>query len=106
MKKKIIFLLFLIGTFLFASNLGDYKIPSFITDKFSEKESAISESKSDAAIEVKNESEGTKLFSADIEQGIIGINSLDEVDDAYDNVFHLKIDELPQADENAYLEYD
>ncbi|MFD2940274.1 SpvB/TcaC N-terminal domain-containing protein [Flavobacterium notoginsengisoli] len=106
MKKKIIFLLFLIGTFLFASNLGDYKIPSFITDKFSEKESAISESKSDAAIEVKNESEGTKLFSADIEQGIIGINSLDEVDDAYDNVFHLKIDELPQADENVYLEYD
>lgn len=106
MKKKIIFLLFLIGTFLFASNLGDYKIPSFITDRFSEKESAISESKSDAAIEVKNESEGTKLFSADIEQGIIGINSLDEVDDAYDNVFHLKIDELPQADENAYLEYD
>ncbi|MFH6991107.1 SpvB/TcaC N-terminal domain-containing protein [Flavobacterium sp. FlaQc-48] len=104
MKNKIILLLFLIGTFLFAANFGDYKIPSFFTADSSGKEPAVSNS--DLNVVLKEENKSTKLFSADIQQGIIGVNNPDDVDDAYDNVFHLKIDELPQGNENAYLEYE
>ncbi|WP_281235089.1 SpvB/TcaC N-terminal domain-containing protein [Flavobacterium gelatinilyticum] len=104
MKNKIIFLLFLIGTFLFAANFGEYKIPSFFSENDSEEKQAVIES--DSAAVFKNEEKTAKLFTADIKEGIIGTSHADEVDDAYDNVFHLKVDELPQTGENAYLEYE
>ncbi|MDR2223117.1 MAG: hypothetical protein LBE34_10315, partial [Flavobacteriaceae bacterium] len=48
----------------------------------------------------------SKTYRADIHQGIIGISTASEQEDAYDNVFHIRLDALPQANESAYLEYD
>jgi RHS repeat-associated protein len=104
MKDKIILLVFLIGTFLFAANFGPYKIASLFTETAFEKELAVS--KTDSIAIAKNETKNTKSFSADIPEGIIGVVSTEDVDDAYDNVFHLKVDVLPSNEESAYLEYD
>ncbi len=104
MKDKIILLVFLIGTFLFAANFGPYKIASLFTETTSEKKLAVS--KTDSTAIAKNETKNTKIFSADIAEGIIGVADASDVDDAYDNVFHLKVDALPENGENAYLEYD
>nr|WP_315242710.1 SpvB/TcaC N-terminal domain-containing protein [uncultured Flavobacterium sp.] len=104
MKNKIIILVFLIGTFLFAANFGPYKIASLFTESTSEKESDVAET--DLISIVKNETKNTKSFSADIREGIIGVADASDVDDAYDNVFHLKVDALPENGESAYLEYE
>jgi RHS repeat-associated protein len=104
MKNKIIILVFLIGSFLFADNFGGYNFHSLFSQNTSEKETVLS--KTDLTGIIKNETKNTKSFSADIPEGIIGIADTSDVDDAYDNVFHLKIDELPSNQENAYLEYD
>ena len=104
MKNKIIILVFLIGTFLFAANFGPYKIASLFTESISEKELAVS--KTDSIAIAKNETKSTKSFSADIAEGIIGVADDSEIDEAYDNVFHLKVDVLPSNAENAYLEYE
>ncbi|MNX38290.1 hypothetical protein D3C86_686270 [compost metagenome] len=106
MKNKIIILVFLIGSFLFAANFGPYKIAAFFTENNSEKELAISEKEADSIAVLTKENENTKSFSADIVEGIIGVKSESDVDDAYDNVFHLKVDALPSDNENAYLEYE
>jgi RHS repeat-associated protein len=104
MKDKIILLVFLIGTFLFAANFGPYKIASLFTETTSEKEPAVF--KADSIAILKDETKNTKSFSADISEGIIGVADAADVDDAYDNVFHLKVDVLPSNEESAYLEYD
>ncbi|MDA6070180.1 hypothetical protein NJT12_11180 [Flavobacterium sp. AC] len=104
MKNKIIILVFLIGSFLFAANFGPYKIVSLFTQTTPEKELTVS--KSDSITVLKNENKNTKSFSADISEGIIGVMDESDVDDAYDNVFHLKVDVLPSNDESAYLEYE
>ena len=102
MKNKFLLLLFLIGPFLFAGHFGLYKIPFFRSSHVSE-EAPLSGSRS----EVVSKKEGSaKLFSADIPLGVVGIVKADEVDAAYDNVFHITIDQLPGAHENAYLEYE
>ena len=104
MKNKIIILVFLIGSFLFAANFGPYKIASLFTQNTAAKEAAVS--KIDSAAVLKNESKSTKSFAADIAEGTIGVRNAEEIDDAYDNVFHLKINELPSDQESAYLEYE
>ncbi|PBJ11905.1 T6SS effector amidase Tae4 family protein [Flavobacterium sp. ACN6] len=104
MKNKIILLVFLIGTFLFAANFGEYKMSSLFSENTSTEE--VLTSKSDSTVIIKNDNKSTKLFTADIKEGNIGVNTTEEVDDAYDNVFHLKVDELPENNENAYLEYE
>ncbi|WP_433831152.1 SpvB/TcaC N-terminal domain-containing protein [Flavobacterium anhuiense] len=104
MKNKTILLLFLIGTFLFAANFSEYRLPSFFNENKEETETA--DAKIGQLSDEDPESKTTKLFTADIREGIIGVESADDTDDAYDNVFHLKIDELPTADENVYLEYE
>ncbi len=104
MKNKIIILVFLIGSFLFAANLGPYKIASFFTKNASEKKSAVS--KTDSIAILKTENKTVKSFSADITEGIIGVADASDVDDAYDNVFHLKVDALPANGESVYLEYE
>ena len=48
MKDKIIILVFLIGTFLFAANFGPYKIASLFTETTSEKKLAASKTDSTA----------------------------------------------------------
>lgn len=105
MKNKIIILVFLIGSFLFAANFGPYKIVSLFTEG-NDDELIIEKAKADSIAILKNETKNTKSFSADIAEGIIGIKDESDVDDAYDNVFHLKVDALPSQEENAYLEYD
>lgn len=104
MKNKSILLLLFIGAFLFAANFGGYKIVSFFSENTSKEE--VPNVKSDSLSIFKSESETTRLFKADIPEGIIGTVHAEETDDAYDNVFHLKIDALPKASENAYLEYE
>ncbi|SHL42830.1 SpvB/TcaC N-terminal domain-containing protein [Flavobacterium chilense] len=104
MKNKIIILVFLIGSFLFAANFGGYNFHSLFSQNTSEKETVLS--KTDSIGIIKNEIKNTKSFSADIAEGIIGVADASDVDDAYDNVFHLKVDELPLSTESAYLEYD
>jgi RHS repeat-associated protein len=104
MKKKIIILVFLIGSFLFAANFGPYKIASLFAQNNSEKESIVSVI--DSAAVLHKENKNTKSFPADITEGIIGVKDESDVDDAYDNVFHLKVDALPSQNENAYLEYE
>lgn len=106
MKNKIIILVFLIGSFLFAANFGPYKIVSLFTQGSTEDELIIEKAKADSIAILKNETKNTKSFSADIAEGIIGIKDESDVDDAYDNVFHLKVDALPSQEENAYLEYE
>lgn len=106
MKNKIIILVFLIGSFLFAANFGPYKIASLFTQGNTENELVIENAKADSIAILKNENKNTKSFSADIAEGIIGIKDESDVDDAYDNVFHLKVDALPSQEENAYLEYE
>ncbi|MFQ6602988.1 SpvB/TcaC N-terminal domain-containing protein [Flavobacterium sp. C3NV] len=106
MKNKIIILVFLIGSFLFAANFGPYKIASLFTQGNTENELVIENAKADSIAVLKNETKNTKSFSADIAEGIIGIKDESDVDDAYDNVFHLKVDALPSQEENAYLEYE
>ncbi|HEY1193218.1 SpvB/TcaC N-terminal domain-containing protein [Flavobacterium sp.] len=103
MKNRIIILVFLIGAFLFAANIGEYKITTLFSENNPEvKTVAIA----DSTVVFKNENKTTKLFTADIKEGTIGVKDADDIDDAYDNVFHLKIDELPVENENAYLEYE
>jgi RHS repeat-associated protein len=104
MKNKIIILLFLVGSLLFAANFGPYKIAYLFAENTPEKELAVS--KKDSIAIAKNETKNTKSFSADIAEGIIGAADASDVDDAYDNVFHLKVDALPENGENAYLEYE
>ncbi|MEO8535840.1 MAG: hypothetical protein ABI441_18935, partial [Flavobacterium sp.] len=104
MKNKIIILVFLIGSFLFAANFGEYNFRTLFSKNTSEKETVLS--KTDSTGIIKNEIKNTKSFSADIAEGIIGVADASDMDDAYDNVFHLKIDALPVNEENAYLEYD
>ncbi|SNR84406.1 RHS repeat-associated core domain-containing protein [Flavobacterium sp. ov086] len=104
MKNKIIILVFLIGSFLFAANFGPYKIASLFTQTTSEKETVIS--KTDSIGIYNSENKNTKSFSADIAEGIIGTKDEFDIDDAYDNVFHLKVDVLPSNEEHAYLEYE
>lgn len=103
MKNRIIILVFLIGAFLFAANIGEYKIASLFSANTPEEQTV---SISDSTAVVKSENKTTKAFTADIEEGSIGVNNTEDIDDAYDNVFHLKIDELPTGNENAYLEYE
>ncbi|MGO4770913.1 SpvB/TcaC N-terminal domain-containing protein [Flavobacterium sp. W22_SRS_FK3] len=104
MKNKIIILVFLIGTFLFAANFGPYKIAYLFAESTSEKQSDVVAT--DSISIVKNETKNTKSFSADIAEGIIGVADASDVDDAYDNVFHLTVDALPDNGESAYLEYE
>ena len=104
MKNKIIILVFLIGSFLFAANFGPYKIVSFFNESSADNEKVIT--KADSITVLKNENRNTKSFSADIPEGIIGARDESDIDDAYDNVFHLKVDVLPSDQENAYLEYE
>ena len=104
MKNKIIIFVFLAGAFLFATNFESYKISSLFNQSTPEKESAVS--KIDSMANLKNETKNTKSFSADIAEGIIGVSDASNMDDAYDNVFHFKIDVLPENEENAYLEYE
>ncbi|MWB95447.1 hypothetical protein GON26_13840 [Flavobacterium sp. GA093] len=106
MKNRIIILVFLIGSFLFAANFGPYKITSLFTHNGTENELVIEKAKTDSIAILKNEIKNTKSFSADIAEGIIGVADASDLDDAYDNVFHLKIDALPENGESAYLEYD
>ena len=106
MKNKIIILVFLIGSFLFAANFGPYKIASLFTQGNTENELVVANAKADSIAILKNENKNTKSFSADIAEGIIGVKDESDVDDAYDNVFHLKVDALPSQEENAYLEYE
>ncbi|SHM04036.1 RHS repeat-associated core domain-containing protein [Flavobacterium saccharophilum] len=89
---------------MFAANFGPYKIASLFTQNNSEKESIVSVT--DSAAVYHKENKNTKSFSADIVEGIIGVKDESDVDDAYDNVFHLKVDALPSTSENAYLEYE
>ncbi|MBF4487524.1 SpvB/TcaC N-terminal domain-containing protein [Flavobacterium sp. CSZ] len=106
MKNKIIILVFLIGSFLFAANFGPYKIASLFTQGNAENELVIEKAKADSIAILKNETKNTKSFSADIAEGIIGIRDESDIDDAYDNVFHLKVDALPSNGENVYLQYE
>lgn len=106
MKNKIIILVFLIGSFLFAANFGPYKIASFFAEHNSENESSISKNATDSIAIIHKKIENTRSFGADIPEGIIGVQSDSDIDDAYDNVFHLKVNELPSDLENAYLEYE
>lgn len=104
MKNKIIILIFLIGSFLFAANFGGYNFNSLFSQNTSEKETVLS--KTDSTGIIRNEIKNTKTFSADIAEGIIGVANASDVDDAYDNVFHLKVNALPENGESAYLEYE
>jgi len=106
MKNKIIILVFLIGSFLFAANFGPYKIASFFSENKLERELVTAPKELDSTAILKKENKNTKSFSADIAEGIIGTKNESDVDDAYDNVFHLKLDALPSNEENAYLEYE
>ena len=104
MKNKIIIIVFLIGSFLFAANFSPYTIASLFTENVSEKEKNISSTDSIAIS--YNETKTIQSFSADITEGIIGVTDATDVDDAYDNVFHLKVATLPANGESAYLEYE
>jgi RHS repeat-associated protein len=103
MKNRIIVLVFLAGAFLFAANIREYKIASLFSENTVEEKSLLG---SDSTVVLKNENKTTKLFTADLKEGIIGVDNPEDIDDAYDNVFHLKVDELPAKNENAYLEYE
>ncbi|MDQ6469892.1 SpvB/TcaC N-terminal domain-containing protein [Flavobacterium sp. LHD-80] len=103
MKNRIIVLVFLIGAFLFAANISEYKIAFLFSENTVEEKGVLV---SDSTVIQKNENKTTKLFAADIKEGIIGVDNPEDIDDAYDNVFHLKVDELPAQNENAYLEYE
>jgi len=103
MKNKIIILVFLIGYFLFATNLADYNVASLFEDTIA---ASVTKDNANSDEKIFKESRNTKSFSADITEGIIGVANADQVDDAYDNVFHLTVDALPANGESAYLEYE
>ncbi|MBE8723365.1 SpvB/TcaC N-terminal domain-containing protein [Flavobacterium hungaricum] len=104
MKNKIIILVLLISSFLFAINFKNPDLAAKLSNAFLEdrKETTVSEPAQTASKTVKT----TKVFTADIKEGFIGIKDENDTDEAYDNVFHLSVNELPSAYENAYLEYE
>jgi RHS repeat-associated protein len=51
-------------------------------------------------------SPGVMVFPADIPGGLIGRNGLKPVDDAFDNIFHVQLPELPGKDKAVYLQYE
>ena len=59
MKNKIIILVFLIGSFLFAANFGPYKITSLFTQVSTEDEFIIEKAKADSIAILKNETKNT-----------------------------------------------
>ncbi|MGA9638687.1 SpvB/TcaC N-terminal domain-containing protein, partial [Flavobacterium sp.] len=109
MKKQLATFLFLISFVVFATQ---FNIAKKITDAIFSKNANIEET-----IIVKNSPSAilkkipvtavpSNSYEADINQGIIGITKVDEQDDAYDNVFHITINQLPTANQQAYLEYE
>ncbi|MFD1602133.1 SpvB/TcaC N-terminal domain-containing protein [Flavobacterium artemisiae] len=104
MKNKIIILVLLISSFLFAINFKNPGLAAKLSNAFLEdrEEITLSEPAKTASKTVKT----TKVFNADIKEGFIGIKDENDIDEAYDNVFHLAVNELPSAYENAYLEYE
>ncbi|MBP4140409.1 hypothetical protein J3S90_01165 [Flavobacterium sp. P4023] len=104
MKNKIIISVLLVSSFLFAINLKNNAVVSLLTTHFFEEQSTESlpeKVKLDPALVTPS-----KVFDADIQLGVIGIQEENDSDDAYDNVFHFKIDAEPAATESAYLEYE
>ncbi|MCK8141822.1 polymorphic toxin type 33 domain-containing protein [Flavobacterium sp. I-SCBP12n] len=104
MKNKIIISVLLVSSFLFAINLKNNAVVSLLTTHFFEEQSTESlpeKVKLDPAFVTPS-----KVFDADIQLGVIGIQEENDSDDAYDNVFHFKIDAEPAATESAYLEYE
>ncbi|MFB9057512.1 toxin TcdB middle/N-terminal domain-containing protein [Mariniflexile ostreae] len=102
MKTNIILILFLVGSFLFASKLAHHPTPLFF-------KTPLNEDKPNPPLKSLGSSpiaEKTKVFTADIAQGTIGVYDALEIDDAFDNVFHLNITTLPSPHESAYLEYE
>lgn len=104
MKNKIIISVLLVSSFLFAINLKNNAVVSLLTTHFFEEQSTESlpeKVKLDPALVTPS-----KVFDADIQLGVIGIQEENDSDDAYDNVFHFKIDAEPSDTESAYLEYE
>ncbi|MEN2402529.1 SpvB/TcaC N-terminal domain-containing protein [Flavobacterium sp. MC2016-06] len=108
MKNKIIIPVLLVSSFLFALNFKHYNLAALFTRDFlksenkKEQTAAVSKSVEATSKAVKT----TKVFDADIKEGFIGVKDESDVDDAYDNVFHLAINEMPSVYESAYLEYE
>lgn len=46
------------------------------------------------------------IHKSDIKEGIIGLNTSQIIDDAFDNLFHIQIPQLPTNDQTVFLEYD
>ncbi|OCB72868.1 hypothetical protein LPBF_11330, partial [Flavobacterium crassostreae] len=104
MKNKIIILVLLVSSFLFAVNFEKEIIMASLSSNFLKKDTKVIAV--DPVRISSNETSKSKVFQADIQEGFIGDQNLLDTDDAYDNVFHLDIKTLPTATESAYLEYE
>ncbi|MEO6174498.1 MAG: SpvB/TcaC N-terminal domain-containing protein [Flavobacterium circumlabens] len=104
MKNKIIILVLLVSSFLFAVNFKNYDLVAKFSRDFFEDENtaAVLDPIKTAPLPAKT----TQVFDADIKEGFIGLKDESDTDDAYDNVFHLAVNILPSVYESAFLEYE
>ena len=102
MKKKIILILFLLGLVVYANNSNTFLLLKKYITTFSK--NVVPTNKALIAdLKLKTVS---KVFYADISSGNIGTLNPEDQDVAFDNVFHFKINTLPNNLEKAFLEYD
>ena len=105
MKIKIAIGLFLIGFFVFATSHNYDNLKSFLI-----KNNFIVANSSNENKPLSNKNhlveKITKTFVSDLVEGKIGVFSASDYDQAFDNMFHIKIAKLPESNETAYLEYD
>ncbi|WP_166923715.1 SpvB/TcaC N-terminal domain-containing protein [Flavobacterium poyangense] len=107
MKNKIIILVLLVSSFLFAVNFKNHSVVSSFTNHFFENKSESKDvAPADSIDSAPKAVKTTKVFDADIKEGFIGVKDESDIDDAYDNVFHFAINEKPTVYESAYLEYE
>jgi RHS repeat-associated protein len=106
MKNKIIILVLLVSSFLFAVNFKNYPVVSSFAQDLFENENESKAPVTDSIDTAPKAVNKIKVFDADIKEGFIGVKDESDTDDAYDNVFHLAINEMPTVYENAYLEYE
>ncbi|MBE0392704.1 SpvB/TcaC N-terminal domain-containing protein [Flavobacterium sp. PL002] len=104
MKKRYIILVLFVSSFLFAVNFRKGSFMTSFSNATPKEEVKITAV--DSVAITPNKIEVAKVFTADIKEGFIGVRDAQDTDDAYDNVFHLAVSNLPTANQSAYLEYD
>ncbi|MET3012118.1 SpvB/TcaC N-terminal domain-containing protein, partial [Flavobacterium psychrophilum] len=102
MKNKYLIVLCFASLFLFAIN---HTLPHLV---FKTKNNLTTDKKNQLNF-VKENLASTivlKEFKSDISLGNIGVSSNLSYDEAYDNVFHVSVNELPKNEEQAFLQYE